>query len=57
MGAAGAIPEESAAAAAAVATAREGPGDVARATLNFEAGRTTLGPVALAPAPRIYQPR
>jgi hypothetical protein len=57
MGAAGTIPEESAAAAAAVATAREGPGDVARATLNFEAGRTTLGPVALAPAPRIYQPR
>ena len=54
LGASGAIPQESADAAAAVAAARQGSGDLARATLNFEAGRTTLGPVALAPSPRVY---
>jgi hypothetical protein len=57
MGAMGTIPQERAAAAAAVAEARQGAGDLARATLNFEAGQTTLGPVALAPAPRVYEPR
>lgn len=54
MGETGVIPEGSAQAAAAVAEAREGAGDLARATLNFEAGRTTLGPVAIGPAPRVY---
>lgn len=55
MGAAGTVPRDRAEAAAAVAAARE-TGDLARATLNFEAGQTTLGPVALAPAPKVYEP-
>ena len=55
MGANGTIPQDQAAAAAAVAEART-TGDLARATLNFEAGQTTLGPVAIAPAPRVYGP-
>lgn len=55
LGSTGTIPQERADAAAVVATARQ-QGDVARATLNFEAGQTTLGPVAIAPAPRVYQP-
>lgn len=57
MGASGTIPQARAEAAAAVATARQEAGDLARATLNFEAGQTTLGPVALAPAPKVYEPR
>jgi hypothetical protein len=43
-------------AASAVAQARQA-GDVAHATLYFEAGQTTLGPVALGPAPKVYLPR
>lgn len=54
MGAAGVIPQEQAATAAAVAAARQGDGDVARATLTFQAGQTTLGPAAVGPAPRVY---
>lgn len=50
----GAIPPESAIAAAAVTAARQGASEAARATLTFEAGQTTLGPVAVAPAPRVY---
>jgi hypothetical protein len=57
LGRTGTIPQDRAAAAAAVAAARAGAGDVASATINFEAGQTTLGPVAIAPAPRVYQPR
>ncbi len=58
MGAAGTIPKPQADAAAAVTAARQADsGDLATATLNFEAGQTTLGPVALAPAPKIYEPR
>jgi len=53
LGETGAIAPEAAAAAAAVAAARQ-QGDVARATLTFQAGQTTLGPVAIAPAPRAY---
>lgn len=56
MGASGAIASDRASAAAAVALART-TDDLARATLNFEAGQTTLGPVAIAPAPRVYGPR
>lgn len=56
MGASGAIPQDRAEAATAVATARQ-TGDLARVTLNFEAGQTTLGPVAVAPAPKVYDPR
>jgi hypothetical protein len=55
MGSTGTIPQDRADAAAAVASARQ-EGDVARATLNFEAGQTTLGPVAIAPAPKVYAP-
>jgi hypothetical protein len=54
MGAAGVIPQDQAATAAAVAAARQGDGDVARATLTFQAGQTTLGPAAIGPAPRVY---
>jgi hypothetical protein len=54
MGATGAIAPDRAEAAAEVARARQGPGDLAHATLNFEAGRTTLGPVAISPAPKVY---
>lgn len=56
LGQSGAIPTEAAAAAAIVTTARQGSGEVARATLTFQAGETTLGPVALAPSPRVYTP-
>ena len=44
-------------AAAAVVAARQGKEDVARAPLYFEAGRTTLGPISLWPAPRVYERR
>ena len=56
MGSSGVIAQDRADAAAAVTAARE-TGNVAQATLNFEAGQTTLGPVAIAPAPRVYEPR
>lgn len=46
---------DAAAAASAVVNARR-EGEAARATLYFEAGRTTLGPVALGPAPKVYTP-
>jgi hypothetical protein len=54
MGQTGVIRPEAAEAAAAVATARQGTGDAARATLYFQAGQTTLGPVAIGPSPKIY---
>ncbi len=50
----GTIPQDAANAAAAVAQARTDGGDIARADLTFEAGRVTLGPVALSPAPRLF---
>lgn len=56
MGARGAIPLDRATAAVDVVIART-TGDLARANLNFEAGQTTLGPVAIALAPRVYGPR
>ena len=57
LGDEGVIDQEAARAATAVAQARQGAGDAAQATLNFQAGRTTLGPVALGPAPKVYDPR
>jgi hypothetical protein len=57
LGEEGVIDQEAARAATAVAQARQGAGDAAQATLNFQAGRTTFGPVALGPAPKIYDPR
>jgi len=56
LAAAGAVPKEAAEAAGAVAAARQS-GEAARAAVSFEAGRTTLGPVSLGPAPRVYAPR
>ena len=50
----GTLSPETAMAAAAVTAARQDSASVARATLTFQAGRTTLGPVALGAAPRIY---
>lgn len=50
----GAIRPEAAMAASAVAAARQGSGDVARANITFQAGQTTLGPVAVGPAPKVY---
>ncbi|WP_374470989.1 DUF2125 domain-containing protein [Phenylobacterium sp.] len=57
MGQTGVIRPEAADAAAAVAQARQGAGEAARATINFQAGQTTLGPVALGPAPKVYERR
>lgn len=56
MGETGVLPRERAEAAAVVAEAREGADKAAQATLAFQAGQTTLGPVAIAPAPLIYRP-
>ena len=50
----GVIQPDAALAASAVAAARQGEGDVARANITFQAGRTTLGPVAVGPAPKVY---
>ena len=50
----GTIRPEAAMAASAVAAARQGGGDVARANITFQAGQTTLGPVAVGPAPKVY---
>lgn len=57
MGQTGAISQEAASAASAVAQAREGADQQAQATLDFQAGRTTLGPVSLGPAPKVYDVR
>ncbi len=52
----GVIAPDSAQAAATVAEAGQS-GDLAHGALHFEAGRTTFGPVALGPAPKVYDPR
>jgi hypothetical protein len=56
MGETGLIEPNSAQIAAAVVQARElmNDGKSAQATITFEAGRTTLGPVAIGPAPKVY---
>ncbi len=56
MGEAGLIEPNGAQIAAAVLQAREltSDGKSAQATISFEAGRTTLGPVAIGPAPKVY---
>ncbi len=53
MGGQGAVSPEAANAAAAVVGDRS-QGALATITLNFQAGRTTLGPVDLGPAPKVY---
>ncbi|MDE2487053.1 MAG: DUF2125 domain-containing protein [Alphaproteobacteria bacterium] len=57
MGQTGAISQQAASAAATVAEARQGSGQQAQATIYFQAGRTTLGPVSLGPAPTVYDVR
>ena len=57
MGDTGLIPQPNAEAARAVAQARQGAGETATATITFQAGQTTLGPVAIGPAPKIYEAR
>lgn len=57
MGQTGVIAPEVAQAASDVAQAREGPDRTARAQITFQAGRTTLGPVAIGPAPKVYEVR
>ena len=57
MGASGLLPPESAEAAATVAQVSEGPDHLARAAIDFQAGRATLGPAAVGPAPKVYTPR
>jgi hypothetical protein len=50
----GVIDPQAAQAAALVAQTRQGTGEAAQARITFQAGRTTLGPVALGPAPKVY---
>lgn len=57
LGEGGAIPRDQAQAAADVAQAREEANQTAHIALDFQAGRTTLGPVAIGPAPKVYDPR
>lgn len=52
----GVITPQTAEAATLVVQARQGSAESANASLDFQAGRTTLGPVALGAAPRIYSP-
>jgi hypothetical protein len=57
MGDTGLIAPDAAQRAAVVAQARQGAGEVAQGSIDFQAGRTTLGPVALGPAPKVYDRR
>ena len=57
MKGAGVVAEAPADSAAAVVAARQGRDPVAAAPLHFQAGRTTLGPIALWSAPKVYDPR
>lgn len=53
LGATGVVPSDAVRAAAMVLGANQADG-AARIALDFQAGRTTLGPVALGPAPRAF---
>jgi hypothetical protein len=55
LGQLAAIPPETAETAALIASARQGLGQTALATVYFQAGQATLGPVAIAPAPKVYE--
>jgi hypothetical protein len=57
LGQGGVVSPEAAQAAGAVAQAREQAGGAAQASINFQAGQTTLGPVAIGPAPKVYDVR
>jgi hypothetical protein len=57
MGRQGAIAPQAADAAATVVGARSqgpSPAAIATATIDFQAGQTTLGPAAIGPAPKVY---
>ena len=49
--------EHAAERATVVTEARRGAGEAVRGSIDFQAGRTTLGPVALGPAPKVYDRR
>ena len=51
----GQVPPEAARSAAAVVTARQQADATAQATITFQAGQATLGPVAIGAAPKIYE--
>ena len=51
---AGAIPPEAAFSAASVLAVHTGPDDVATATLTFQGGEVALGPIPVAPSPRLF---
>ncbi len=53
MGRSGAITEKAADSAASIAQGAQ-QGDVANVTLDFRDGQTTLGPVSVGPAPKVY---
>ena len=57
MGDSGVIPQPNATAAQAVVRARQGADQASRAAITFQAGQTTLGPVAIGPAPKVYEVR
>jgi hypothetical protein len=57
LSAEGIVEPQAAQSATVVAQARQGAGESTQATIDFQAGRTTLGPVAIGPAPKIYDPR
>jgi hypothetical protein len=57
LSAEGVVDQGAAQSATAVVQARQAGGDTAQATLDFQAGRTTLGPVALGAAPKVYDLR
>jgi hypothetical protein len=57
LSAEGIVEPQAAQFATVVTQARQGGGEATHATIHFEAGRTTLGPVALGPAPKVYDPR
>ena len=56
LAAEGIVEADAAQSAATVIKARQGAGDAAQAAIDFQAGRTTLGPVALGAAPKVYDP-
>lgn len=57
IGASGLIAPQTAQAAADVAQAREDADQTAHAQITFQAGQTTLGPVAIGSAPKVYEVR
>jgi len=57
LAAEGIVDADAAQSANAVVQARQGGGEATQAAIDFQAGRTTFGPVALGAAPMVYAPR